>query len=88
MLPHNPLLIDIPLAIFHGSAFVVRLLAFGEGDLRFDQVAFPVELGADTGVTFLFGGGEQSCQLLLMEQQFAGGGRVRTQSACWLYPAG
>lgn len=72
MLPHNSLLVDIPLTLFCRSPFIVGLLAFCQRDLGFNQVVFPVQLGAYTGVAFLLGGSEQPSQFFFMEQQLAG----------------
>ena len=50
---HDALLLAIPLAIFLGIAFVVGLLALGERNARFYQMALPIQLSAHAGLPFL-----------------------------------
>ena len=76
VVPHYPLLLAAPVAVFFGIPLVVVFLALGEGDAGFHQVAFPVQLGADAGQALLGGGGQDPGQLLFMQQQFAGAGGV------------
>ena len=75
-LSYRSLPLNIPLSILDGGAFVVGLLAFGESNFCLDQVALPVQLGADTGAAFLLSRNEQPGQLLLMQEQFLGTTRV------------
>jgi len=39
----------------------VVLFTFGQGDLAFDEVAFPIELGGYAGVSFLVSRGVDFC---------------------------
>ena len=75
-LPHDPLLVDIPLPLLDRGALVVGLLARGKRDLAFDQVGLPVHPGADAGLSLLLGRGKKAGQLLLVQQQATGAGGV------------
>ena len=55
-MPHDALLLAIPVTLFFGVALVVVLLAFGKCHLNFDEVTFPVHGGAQHGVTLLLCG--------------------------------
>ncbi len=76
VLTNSALLIDIPLPFLDASAFIERMLTLGQCNLAFYQVAFPVEFRAHTGVSLLLDGRKNSCQFLLMQEQFARAGRV------------
>src|SRR5690606_1868064 len=70
--PHYALFLDGPLAVLDHRTLVVGLLALGKRNLAFDQVALPVDAGNHRRITLLLRGSEQSRELLLVEEQFAG----------------
>jgi hypothetical protein len=55
-----------------GGAFVVLLLALGEGELAFDAAVAEVEADGDEGEALLAGGGFELAELLLVDEEFAG----------------
>ncbi len=51
--PHDALLLAVPVAFFFGGPLVELLLAFNEGNLAFNLVLFPIERKRDAGMAGL-----------------------------------
>ena len=81
------LLLAGPVAILFGLALVVLLLALGERDLAFHEVALPVERGADRGVAFLLHTLEQPGELALVQHELAAMAMDLTASRLMVYRA-
>ena len=73
---HGSAAVEIDFTLFLGGALVELLLTLGQRDSTLYQVAFPVHLGANDRIAFLLGAGKKLCQLMLVQQEFAGAGRV------------
>jgi hypothetical protein len=59
---------DIPFSIFLNRAFVVGMFTFGERDLAFHYMFFPVHTRAYTGIAFLLNATENSREFFLIEK--------------------
>lgn len=68
---HDALFLFGPVTVFRGVAFVVALLALGQGNFGFHVYAFPVQGSAHAGVAFGLNLLLQPFQFPLVQQQFA-----------------
>ena len=75
-MPHNPLLLTIPVTLFVVIALIEIRLTFGQGDLNFNQMGLPIHRGADAGVTLLVDSSFQLVQFTAIEQQLARANRL------------
>src|SRR6185312_7454236 len=69
---HGALFLDLPVALLHGVAFVVFLLAPSQADFHLHAVAFPVHGGGHQGVALALDGAKQAVGLATVQQQLAG----------------
>ena len=72
----DTLFLALPVAVFAVGALVVLLLAPGESDGEFRPPAGPVQVQRDEGVALALDGRDKAGDLVAMEQQLAGPGRV------------
>ena len=71
-MPHQALLIALPIAVFFDIAFIVLLFAFGEANLAFGAALFPVQGERDGGIAFALNGPQQVGDFLCVQQELAG----------------
>ena len=75
-LPHQALLLTLPISLFDILALVILFLAFGQPDLQLDPAALVMQVQRNQCVARTLHLADQSPQLFGVHQQFAGAGRV------------